>query len=66
MSDLDDFRAFYVLEHRLIDGASKEDVVEAARLLALTSPTTRRSTERFRSRTLPACSELTTLTPNSR
>jgi hypothetical protein len=35
MPDLDDFRAFYALADRLIDSASKEDVAEAARLLAL-------------------------------
>jgi hypothetical protein len=35
MPDLDDFRAFYSFADRLIDGASKEDVAEAARLLAL-------------------------------
>lgn len=35
MPDLDDFRAFYALADRVIDGASKEDLAEAARLLAL-------------------------------
>jgi hypothetical protein len=30
MPDLDDFRTFYALADRLIDGASKEDVAEAA------------------------------------
>ena len=35
MSDFDDFRAFYELADRLIDAVGKEDVAEAARLLAL-------------------------------
>jgi len=35
ISDPDDFRTFYEFAGRLIDGASKEDVAEAARLLAL-------------------------------
>jgi hypothetical protein len=35
MPDLDDFRTFYELADRLIADASKEDVAEAARLLAL-------------------------------
>jgi hypothetical protein len=35
MDDLDDFRTFYELADRLIADASKDDVAEAARLLAL-------------------------------
>jgi hypothetical protein len=35
LSNLDDFRTFYELADRLIDGASKDDVAEATRLLAL-------------------------------
>jgi len=35
MDDLDEFRAFYELADRLIDGASKVDVAEAARLPAM-------------------------------
>jgi hypothetical protein len=34
MDDLEEFRAFYELADRLIRSASKEDVAEAARLLA--------------------------------
>jgi hypothetical protein len=35
MPDLDDFRTFYTLADRLIDGASKENAAEAAHFLAL-------------------------------
>ncbi len=35
MEDLDEFRTFYELADRLINEASKDDVAEAARLLAL-------------------------------
>jgi len=35
MDDLDDFRTFYELADRLIADASKDDVAEAAPLLAL-------------------------------
>ena len=35
MDDLEEFRTFYALADRLIGGAGKEDVAEAARLLAL-------------------------------
>jgi hypothetical protein len=35
MDDLNDFRTFYELADRLIADASKDDVAEAARLLAL-------------------------------
>lgn len=35
MDDLEEFRTFYELADRVIHGASKEDVAEAARLLAM-------------------------------
>ena len=35
MDDIDDFHTFYELADRIIADASKEDVAEAARLLAL-------------------------------
>ena len=35
MADLTDFRQFYGLANRLIEGATKEDLAECARLLAL-------------------------------
>jgi hypothetical protein len=35
MSDLEEFQAFYALAERLIAEAGKEDVAEAARILAL-------------------------------
>jgi hypothetical protein len=35
MDDIDDFRTFYELADRIIADATKDDVAEAARLLAL-------------------------------